>query len=60
MAYGNEGRDVSRRTINMVRSELQLDEENGIHSAAFYEDVPLIIDNFIVNYRKTLQRLAKL
>ncbi|MEO5601092.1 MAG: hypothetical protein ABIR06_09205 [Cyclobacteriaceae bacterium] len=60
MAYGNEGRDVSRRTINMVRSELQLDEENGIDSAAFYEDVPLIIDNFIVNYRKTLQRLAKL
>lgn len=59
ISYGNEGRDVSRKTINKVREELQLDEQNGIDSAAFYEDVPLIIDNFIVKYRKTLQRLAK-
>lgn len=59
ISYGNEGRDVLRRTINKIRTELQLDEENGIDSTAFYENEPLVISDFIVKYRKTLQRLAK-
>lgn len=60
VAYGNEGRDLSRVTINMVRQELELDEQHGIDSAAFYDDVPGIIDGFIMKYRKILLRLSKL
>ncbi len=60
ISYGREGREVARTTVNKVRADLQLDEEHGIDSAAFYEDLPCPVDEFIVKYRKTLNRLAKL
>jgi death-on-curing family protein len=58
--YGGEGRDVKRNTINKARADLHLDEDHGIDSASFYEDAPASVDDFISNYRKTLDRLARL
>ena len=60
ISYGGEGREVPRSSINKVRAELQIDEEHGIDSAAFSTDLPFAVDDFIVKYRKTLNRLAKL
>ncbi len=57
---GSEGSEAPRAIINKLRSDLQLSEEQGIDSAAFYGDSPFSIDDFIVKYRKTLLRLAKL
>lgn len=55
----NEGSEVQTRTIKKIRNELELNEENGIDSGAFYEDSPTPIDEFILRYRKTLLRLSK-
>lgn len=60
ISYGGSGRDVLVSTINKIRAELLLDEDNGIDSAAFYADLPISTDEFIVKYRKILNRLAKL
>ncbi len=56
----NEGEELQVRTIKKIREELELDEDHGIDSAAFYEDTPTAADDFILKYRKTLIRLAKL
>lgn len=58
--FGGEGRDVPGPAISRIRSELQLDEDHSIDSAAFYEGSPSPVDEFIVKYRKILTRLAKL
>lgn len=58
-AYG-DGREVHRDTINSIRHELNLKEENGVDSAAFYEDSPTPISSFIDKYRKILLSLGKL
>ncbi|HBO44968.1 MAG TPA: hypothetical protein DD670_13770 [Planctomycetaceae bacterium] len=60
IAYGDEGRDVERNTIVRIRRELQLDDEHGIDSRAFYGDTVDLPGEFIVKYRKTLSRLARL
>jgi death-on-curing family protein len=60
VSYGGEGREVLLTTINKIRADLELDEEHGIDSAAFYIDLPAAATEFIVKYRKTLDRLAKL
>jgi death-on-curing family protein len=52
------GDEADRNTIAHIRSKLELDEAHGIDSAAFEEG--LAPAEFIVTYRKTLQRLAKL
>lgn len=57
--YGDDGREVRRSQLNQIRSQLQLTEEFGIDSAAFYA-AETEIDDFIANYRKILYRLAKL
>lgn len=56
--YGDDGREVDRNTINMVRKALELDEEHGIDSSVFYDDEPPI-DDFVWKYQKTLMRLAR-
>jgi len=58
--YGDDGREVDKTAINRLRRELWLDDEHGIDSAAFYDDAAAATSDFIVRYRKTLRRLARL
>ncbi len=60
ISYGGEGREVLVPSVNKIRAELHLNENHGIDSAAFYADLPSPKDEFIVKYRKILNRLAKL
>lgn len=59
VAYGDEGREVERDTLKHIRQELELDEGHGIDSEIFYGSARAPGD-FILQYRKTLSRLAKL
>lgn len=59
LAYGDEGREVERNSLNKVRRDLELDEEHGVDSAAFYGDAVTPVE-FILRHAKTLKRLAKL
>ncbi|WP_164515453.1 type II toxin-antitoxin system death-on-curing family toxin [Microbacterium sp. 10M-3C3] len=59
LPYGGEGRQVARNRIKELRRELQLSDEFGIDSAAFYGLDKRPIDAFIAEYRKTLRRLAR-
>ena len=58
--YGDDGRDAAQNTVAKIRRDLELDEVNGIDSASFYDDREAAAGEFIVKYRKTLQRLARL
>ena len=58
--YADEGRDIDKGSMAKVRRELELDEPNGIDSASFYDNAPAAAGDFILKYRKTLQRLARL
>lgn len=58
--YHSEGKDVSKSTINKIRADLNLDENNGIDSIAFYEKSNEQVDDIIVTYAKTLKRLSRL
>ena len=58
--YGDEGRDVDKSALNKIRHDLELDDLHGIDSRAFYENDPASHSEFIVKYRKTLRRLARL
>jgi len=60
IAYAGEGREVRRDAVNKIRTDLCLDEQNGIDAKAFYDSAKASVDDFIVKYSKTLQRLAKL
>ena len=60
VTYHAEGRELRNDAINKIRFDLHLDEPNGIDSKAFYENAAVPIGDFIVTYRKTLNRLAKL
>ena len=59
-SYGDEGRDIDKVSIAKIRKDLQLDEPHGIDSASFYDDAPAAAGEFIVRFRKTLRRLARL
>lgn len=59
VAYGDDGRTVERNTLNAVRRALELDEEHGVDSKAFYE-AESVPDDFIQQYRTLLRRLARL
>ncbi|MFI7284677.1 type II toxin-antitoxin system death-on-curing family toxin [Micromonospora chersina] len=59
VAYGDEGREVERDTVRHIRRSLRLDDDHGIDSEIFYGGARMPTD-FIVAYRKTLTRLAKL
>ncbi len=58
--YTDEGREAQKHTIHQIRRDLELDEGHGVDSAAFYGDAGRSVDEFIVRYRKTLDRLSKL
>lgn len=58
--YDGEGREVEKNTINKIRRDLELDEQHCIDSRTFYDDADASVSDFIVTYRKTLSRLAKL
>ena len=59
VAWGGDGTEVARNTINKIRTELELDEPHGIDSSAFY-DGQALPDDFIQQYRTVLRRLARL
>ena len=58
--YRDEGRDIGRGVIARIRKELQLDDFHGIDSATFYDNAPAAAGEFIIRYRKTLHRLARI
>ena len=58
--FRNEGTDVERSTINKIRNDLQLNEEHGCDSSAFYNSEIETVDEIIAQYQTTLKRLAKL
>lgn len=57
--YDDDGREVERQTISKLRKELQLDEDNGVDSKAFYDDYQSITEEYIIKYRSVLRRLSK-
>ena len=59
-SYNDEGRDVDVNTIKKIRHDLHLDDDHGIDSRAFYDNDPISPGDFIIRYRKTLKRLARL
>jgi hypothetical protein len=60
IAYRNEGTDVETNTIDKVRLELELDEEHGCDSHAFYGKDVAVVDEVVAQYQHTLDRLARL
>jgi len=58
--YGGDGRELRKKVIKKIRHDLALNEQYGIDSGAFYEDSPTPLGNFILRYRKILNRLSKL
>ena len=59
VAWGGDGTEVERNTLNKIRRDLQLDEPHGFDSAVFYEGEAKP-DDFIQQYRTVLRRLARL
>jgi hypothetical protein len=57
--YADDGREAMKYTIHQIRKDLELDDEHGVDSVHFYGDAPAL-DDFIVKYRGTLKRLARL
>jgi prophage maintenance system killer protein len=57
--FSGEGREVGKNAVQKIRKDLQLDNAHGVDSYAFYDKDPLMATDFIVRYRKTLDRLAK-
>lgn len=53
-----DGREVPKTQVKRIRQELQLDEENGYDSEQFYSP-QRAVDYFILEYSKTLKRLAR-
>jgi death-on-curing family protein len=58
--YGGDGTEVERNTVGKLRKDLHLDDEHGVDSQSFYRMEVRAAEDFIVFYRKTLRRLAKL
>lgn len=58
--YAGEGSEVKRNTVSKLRRDLQLDDEHGVDSQSFYTMEIRPAEDFIVAYRKTLGRLARL
>lgn len=58
--YTDEGREATVSAVKMLRRGLWLDEEHGIDSLDFYQRGGVSPSDFIVKYRKTLKRLARL
>lgn len=57
--YPREGMDVGKKVLKTVREACQLTEEYGFDSEMFY-GAETSVDKFIVKYKRTLKRLAKI
>jgi len=57
--YPREGMVVGRKVLKTVRKSCRLSEEDGYDTEMFY-GAEVQIDKFIVRYKKTLRRLAKI
>jgi hypothetical protein len=57
--YGGEARDVEANTVHHIRQVLELDEAHGYDSDVFYNKGKKVSD-FVMKYRRTLDRLAKM
>lgn len=59
IAYQSDGADVPKNTLAKIRRDLELDEDHGIDSTAFYgrEGAP---ETIISEYQRMLRRLARL
>ncbi len=55
-----EGREVDMGIIKTIREDLHLTEKDNIDSSAFYDGEYYTSAEFIVRYRKTLQRLSRI
>ncbi len=60
ISYGGEGREVGRGVMATIRRDLQIDENHGIDSAAFYDNAPAVAGEFIILFSKTLRRLSRM
>lgn len=60
LAYGGDGRQIGKGSLKELRQILELSEDHGYDSNAFYGSEFDQVDEFIRVYRKTLARLAKL
>lgn len=60
LAYGGDGRQIGKGSLKELRQILELSEDHGYDSTAFYGSEFDQVDEFIRVYRKTLARLAKL
>jgi death-on-curing family protein len=58
--YAGDGTDVERNTAAKIRRDLHLDDEHGVDSRSFYGMEVRATQDFIVIYRKSLGRLARL
>jgi prophage maintenance system killer protein len=58
--YGDDGREVQHNSVHKIRKDLELNDESGVDSKAFYDREETTVGEFIVKYRKTLRRLATL
>lgn len=54
----NEEAKMSKKDIATIREWLQLTDQYGIDSRAFYEGTGIVVDPFISKYRKVLTELA--
>lgn len=60
LTYGGDGREIRKKVIKKIRTDLELNEQFGIDSAAFYDDSERPVSDFIIKYQKILNRLSKL
>ena len=58
--FADAGRQASVDAVKRIRRDLMLDEGNGIDSLDFYQRGGPSPSTFIMQYRKTLKRLARL
>jgi death-on-curing protein len=58
ISYPGENFEISRQTLKRIRQDCGLTEQDGIDSAAFYDN-EAIVDYFINHYRTLIERLAK-
>ena len=59
VSWAGDGTTVKRNTLNKIRSDLKLQERDGVDSKVFYE-ADSEPDDFVQHYRLVLRRLARL
>lgn len=58
--YRNEGFELEENTLNKIRADLELDDDHGWDSGAFYEKAVEPVDEVVAQYQRTLDRLGRL